>query len=74
MSESMSIHRGLSLKARVPLAIWALAVIVVILVTYEVLQISETEVTVFAIAVIMGSFYGIFLPLWRRLPEDWRRS
>ncbi len=70
----MSIYRGLSLKARVPLAIWALGVIVTILVTFEVLQISETELTVFAFALIIGSFYGIFLPLWRRLPEDWRRS
>jgi uncharacterized membrane protein YczE len=70
----MSIHRGLSLKARVPLAIWALGVIAVILVTFEVLQISEEELVVFAIVVIIGSFYGMFLPLWRRLPEDWRRS
>lgn len=74
MSENMSIHRGLSLQARIPLAIWALGVIVIILGTYEVLQMSEMEITVFAIALIMGSFYGIFLPLWRRLPEDWRRS
>ncbi|RLM68133.1 hypothetical protein DVK05_10265 [Halorubrum sp. Atlit-8R] len=70
----MSIHRGLSLKARVPLAVWALGVIVTILLTYEALQLSETELVVFATVVIFGSFYAVFLPLWRRLPEDWRRS
>lgn len=62
------------MQARVPLAIWALGVIVVILGTYEVLQLSEMEMTVLAVAIIIGSFYGVFLPLWRRLPEDWRRS
>ncbi len=65
---------GLSLKHRVALAIWGLGVLVVLRFAFDVLQMTGAELAVIAVIVVVGSFYGIFMPLWRRLPEDWRRS
>ncbi|MFA1611060.1 hypothetical protein [Halobellus rubicundus] len=70
----MFLDSGLSLKHRVALAIWGLAVLVVLRLAFDVLHLSGAELAVVAVVVVVGSFYGIFRPLWLRLPEEWRRN
>jgi len=65
---------GWSLAGRVALAVWGLGVLGVLLLAHGVLDISGTRLAVIGVVVAGGSFYGVFMPLWRRLPEDVRRS
>lgn len=65
---------GLSSRARVAIAIWGIGVIVVVKFLYETLQITGATLAVVAIIIAAVTFYGIFLQLWQRLPEDWRRQ
>ena len=68
------INYNLSLRARAALAVWGLGVIVVVRAAFEVLAVSSTEFAVFTAAVVIGSFDGVFMPLWRRFPQEWRRG
>ncbi|WP_435075559.1 hypothetical protein [Halorubrum sp. HHNYT27] len=65
---------GWSLKGRIALGVWGLAVLAVLSFAFDVLGITGVELAVVGVVVAAGSFYGIFMPLWRRLPEDARRS
>lgn len=65
---------GLTLRQGAALATWGLGVLVVLRVAFDVFQITGGELAVLAVVVVVGSFYGVFMPLWRRLPEDWRRG
>jgi hypothetical protein len=65
---------GMSLKGRVALAVWGVGVLVVLRVAVDVLRITGARLAAVGVAVAVGSFYGVFMPLWRRLPEDVRRG
>ena len=65
---------GWSLEARVALAVWGLGVLGILLLAHSVLGVSGTQLAAVGVVVAGGSFYGVFIPLWRRLPEDVRRS
>jgi len=63
---------GLAPEQLTVFAIWGLGVLAVLRFIFDVLQISGVAVAGIAVLIVIGSFYGIFLPLWRRLPESWR--
>lgn len=63
---------GMSGRARLAVAVWGVGVVAAVKFLYEVLEMTGATLAVVAVLVAVGSFYGVFLPLWRRLPEDWR--
>lgn len=61
---------GLLSRERVAIAIWGIGVIAVVKFLHDILQMTDVELFIIAAIITFGSFYGIFLQLWRRLPED----
>lgn len=68
----MNLRGGMSGRERIALAVWGVGVIVVVKLLHEVLEMTGATLAVFTVLVAVGTFYGVFLPLWRRLPEHWR--
>ena len=59
--------RGLSWKERVAFAVWGLGVVVVLRVLYDVFGVEGRELAIAAVLMFFGSFYAVFLPVWRRV-------
>ena len=65
---------GMSLRGRIALAVWGVGVLVVLRLAFDVLGLTGAQLAAAGVVVAVGSFYGVFMPLWRRLPEDVRRG
>jgi len=60
-------HSGLSWKERAAFGIWGLGVVVVLRVLYDVFGVEGLELGIAAVVLFFGSFYAVFMPVWRRL-------
>ncbi|MDQ2071619.1 hypothetical protein ACODNH_15205 [Haloarcula sp. NS06] len=58
---------GLSWKERTAFAIWGFGVIIVLRTLYDVFSVEGRELAIVAVVLFFGSFYGVFMPVWRRL-------
>jgi len=61
---------GLSWKDRTAFAIWGLGVIIVLRFLYDVLGVEGRELAIVAAVLFFGSFYGVFMPVWRRFSAE----
>ncbi|MDT3434806.1 hypothetical protein [Haloarcula sp. 1CSR25-25] len=61
---------GLSWKERTAFALWGLGVIIVLRVLYDVFGVEGRELAIAAAALLAGSFFGVFVPVWRRFSEE----
>lgn len=64
---------GLSGRQRLALAVWGIAVLVVLRAVHAALRISTAELALVAVVTVFGSFFGVFRPVWRRLPDAWKQ-
>ncbi|WP_245180915.1 hypothetical protein [Haloarcula amylovorans] len=64
---------GLSGKESIALIIWVITVAAVLRAVRDVLLVSGEELAVVAGILIFGSFYGVFMPVWCRLPDWWKK-
>lgn len=61
---------GLSWKERAAFAVWGLGVIIVLRALYDVFGVQGRELAIAAAVLILGSFYGVFRPVWRRFSVE----
>jgi len=61
---------GLSWKERTAFAIWGLGVIIALRFLYDVLGVEGRELAIVAAVLFFGSFYGVFMPVWRRFSAE----
>jgi hypothetical protein len=61
---------GLSWKERTAFAIWGLGVIIVLRFLYDIFGVQGQELAIVAAILFFGSFYGVFMPVWRRLSAE----
>ncbi|WP_058996806.1 hypothetical protein [Haloarcula sp. CBA1127] len=61
---------GLSWKERTGFAIWGLGVVVVLRTLYDVFGVAGRELAIVAVVLFFGSFYGVFMPVWRRVSAE----
>ncbi|WP_336338070.1 hypothetical protein [Haloarcula brevis] len=61
---------GLSWKERTAFALWGLGVVVVLRVLYDALGVDGRALAVAAVVLFFGSFYAVFLPVWRRVGAE----
>ena len=61
---------GLSWKERTAFALWGLGVIIVLRVLYDVFGVEGRELAIAAAVFLAGSFFGVFMPVWRRFSEE----
>ena len=66
----MFCRRGISWKERAAFAIWGLGVIIVLRTLYDVFGVARRELAIVAVVLFCGSFYGVFMPVWRRLSTE----
>ncbi|KAA9409301.1 hypothetical protein EGO51_05660 [Haloarcula hispanica] len=64
-------HRsGLSWKERAAFAVWGLGVFIVLRTLYDVFGVAGRELAIAAGVLVFGSFYGAFMPVWRRFSAE----
>ncbi len=63
-------HGGMSIRERAAFAVWGVGVVAVVKLAHDVLDVTGAGLAVVAVVVALGSFFGAFLPLWRRLSGD----
>ncbi|EMA13141.1 MULTISPECIES: hypothetical protein [Haloarcula] len=63
-------RRGMSWKEQTAFAIWGLGVIIVLRTLYDVFGVEGRELAIVAVVLFFGSFYGVFMPVWRRLSAE----
>ncbi|KOX92318.1 hypothetical protein AMS69_13150 [Haloarcula rubripromontorii] len=63
-------RRGLSWKEGAAFAIWGLGVIIVLRTLYDVFGVAGRELAIVAVVLFFGSFYGVFMPVWRRFSAE----
>lgn len=75
-SERMVMQRRWGLSGRETLAfgIWFACVFAVLRVLRDVAGISGTNLAIVGIGGFFGSFYLVFLPLWRRVADSWKQK
>ena len=61
---------GLSWKERTAFAVWGLGVIIVLRALYDVFGVHGRELAIAAAVLFVGSFYGVFMPVWRRFSAE----
>jgi formate hydrogenlyase subunit 3/multisubunit Na+/H+ antiporter MnhD subunit len=61
---------GLSWKEQTALAIWGIGVFVVLRILYDVFGVDGRALAIAAVVMIFGSFYGVSMPVWRRLSAE----
>ncbi|MHC3380327.1 hypothetical protein [Haloarcula sp. H-GB5] len=66
----MFYRSGMSWKERTAFAIWGLGVVVVLRTLYDVFGVEGRELAIVAVVLFFGSFYGVFMPVWRRLTAE----
>jgi len=59
----------MSPKELVAYSIWAVGVIAVAKFAHDVLAITGAELAVIVVVLFFGSFYAVFMPVWRRVPD-----
>jgi len=63
-------RRGMSWKEGTGFAIWVLGVIIVLRTLYDVFGVAGRELAIVAVVLFFGSFYGVFMPVWRRFSAE----
>jgi hypothetical protein len=63
-------RRGLSWKETIAFAIWGIGVVIVLRFLYDVLGVEGLELGIAAVLLFFGSFYAVFMPVWRRFTAE----